>query len=70
MKLNELISSFEIYKTNEESDLLERLDKPEPYETFTERDQVIIDNLIKKSLVSKVRYGNITLVVPNEQIPD
>ena len=68
MKLNELISSFDIFKTNEESELLERLDKPAPYETFAERDQIIIDNLIKKSLVSKVRYGNITLVVPNEQV--
>lgn len=70
MKLNELISSFEIYTTNEENSLLAKLVKPTPIETFTERDQVIIENLIRKSLVSKVRYGSSQLVVQNENPSD
>lgn len=67
MKINELISSFEVYTTNEEKTLLTQLDNPTPIETFTERDQVIIENLIRKSLVSKIRYGSSILVVQNEQ---
>lgn len=67
MQLNELINSFYIQTSNEEKDVLKKLIKPLPYETFTERDQFIIESLVRKSLVSKVRYGNLMLVVSNEQ---
>lgn len=67
MKLNDLIDSFTIYKTNEESELLKSLNNPTPIETFTEREQVIIENMIRKSIVSKVRYSNQVLVVVNDQ---
>jgi len=66
MKLNELIKSFEIYVTNEERSLLETIDKPVPLSSFTERDQVIINNLIRKSVVSKLLYKDIVMVMPNE----
>ena len=67
MQLNELIQSFYIQTSNEEKDVLKKLSRPLPYETFTERDQFIIESLVRKSLVSKVRYGNLMLVVSNEQ---
>lgn len=67
MKINELIQSFEIYKTNEEKELLGRIDaKPHPMSSYTEREQVIIDNMIKKSLVSKVRDRDLFLVMRND----
>jgi len=66
MKLNELIEDFEIFTTNEEKDVLSRLDSVRPLESFTEREQTIIENLIRKSLVSKVHNNGSTLVLANE----
>jgi hypothetical protein len=66
MKLNELISSFEIYTTNDEQQVLESMQSISPIDQFTEREQVIIDNLVKKSLISKCIYNGQTMVVKNE----
>lgn len=66
MKLNELIKSFEIYITNEEQKLLETFDAPVPLSTFAEREQVIINNLIRKSVISKVRYNGTVMVMRND----
>ena len=67
MKINELIQSFEIYKTNEEIELLDKMDvKLQPLSSYTEREQVIIDNMVKKSLVSKVRNKDLFLVLRND----
>lgn len=67
MKLNELISDFEIFTTNEEAELLKRITHIRPMEAYNEREQFVIENLIKKSLVSKVKRQNIYMVVKNEQ---
>lgn len=66
MKLNELISSFEIYTTNDEQQVLESIQSISSIDQFTEREQVIIDNLVKKSLISKCIYNGQTMVVKNE----
>lgn len=66
MKLNELISNFEIYTTNEESRLLENMNGTASLDQFNEREQVIIDNLVKKSLLSKFVYHGQTMVIKNE----
>ena len=66
MKLNELIKNFEIYKTNEEEKILETIDGLCYMESFNERQQVIIDNLIKKSLLSKFIHNGKTMVLKNE----
>ena len=66
MKLNELIEDFTIYTTNEEKDVLSRIDDMMSLDTFTEREQAIIENLIRKSLVSKVQQRGSTLVMANE----
>jgi len=66
MKLNELISSFEIYTTNDEQQVMESMQSISPIDQFTEREQVIIDNLVKKSLISKCIYNGQTMVVKNE----
>jgi hypothetical protein len=67
MKINELISTFSIFTSKEESELLERITQPSMLRTYTEREQFVINNLIRKSLVSKVIHNNEIIVVPNEQ---
>jgi hypothetical protein len=66
MKLNELIQDFTIYTTNEEKQVLSKIDDLMSIDTFTEREQTIIENLIRKSLVSKVQRQGSTLVMANE----
>ena len=55
MKLNELISDFSVFTTIEEQSLLATMPDLElPYNSYNERQQFILDNLIRKSLVSKI----------------
>lgn len=67
MKLNELIQSFTIQISNEENEIFEKLDNPTPLSAFNEREQFVIQNLIRKSLVSKVVHKGQTLVLKNDQ---
>lgn len=66
MKLIELMSSADIFTTNEEQELLDSIDAPCFYESFQPRQQFIIDNLVRKSLISKVRRSSGTVVIKNE----
>lgn len=70
MKINELISDFEIYVSNEESALLARMQHTQPMESFTEREQFIIENMIRKSIVTKIIRNNQIMVVSNERPQD
>jgi len=67
MKLKEITKNFTIAISNEENDVLKKLDGIMPLYSFEERDQVVIENLIRKSLVSKVLHKGVILVVPNTQ---
>ena len=67
MKLNELISQFEIFMSNEEEQVYNKLGEPTPLYTYTSREQTLIENLARKSLVSKIRQNDIVLVVKNDQ---
>tara|TARA_B100002019_G_scaffold293437_1_gene321048 strand:- start:5528 stop:5743 length:216 start_codon:yes stop_codon:yes gene_type:complete len=66
MKLNELIKKFTIAMSNEEKDVLESIKGAIPISSFDEREQFVIENLIRKSLVSKVKQNGYTMVVANE----
>lgn len=66
MKINELISDFEIWTTNEERELLQRLSSPVKLSTLSEQDQFKVQGLIRKSLVTKVGMKDPT-VVANEK---
>lgn len=66
MKINELIKDFKIYTTNEEQVELESLVAPVPLSSLSERQQVIINNLIRKSLVSKIKSNNTIMVARND----
>lgn len=66
MKLNELILDFTIATTNEEQGILDKMSGVTPIDAFDERDRFIIENLIRKSLVSKVKHNGIIMVLVNE----
>ena len=67
MKINDLIDNFEIWTTNEEAKLLERLKKPVKLRQLSEQDQFKIQAMIRKSLVTKIGHTDPS-VVANEKI--
>lgn len=65
MKINELISNFEIFITNEEKKVLAKLKHPIKLSQLPDRDQYIAEMMIRKSLVKKIGFNDPT-VVANE----
>lgn len=65
MKISELIQDFVIQTSNEENKVLDKLKEVKRLETFNERDQEVIRNLINKSLVRRIDKQGKTLVVAN-----
>jgi hypothetical protein len=68
MKINDLISDFRIAITNEEKIVLDKLKEPEYIKNFQEREQYVLENLIRKNLVSKVYYKGEVVVVPDDRL--
>jgi hypothetical protein len=66
MKINELISSFTIQMSNEENAIYCKIDKQTPLSLFSEREQLVIENLIRKSLISKISLNGQILVMQND----
>lgn len=66
MKINELIGDFKIWTTNEESELLEKLQTPVKLASLTEQEQFRIQAMIRKSLVTKIGHNDPS-VVANEK---
>jgi len=66
MKLNELIQKFEIQMSNEERAMYDNINSPVYLSQFNERELFIIESLIRKSLISKVRDGINHMVVRND----
>ena len=56
----------EIYMTNEEKSLLETIDDVRPLGSFPEREQTIINNLIRKSIISKIQHNGTIMVIRND----
>lgn len=52
--------------SNEEQAVFERCERLRPLRSFSERDQVIIESLIRKSLVSKISKNGIIMVLAND----
>jgi hypothetical protein len=65
MKINELLGGFEIFTTNEEAEVLKKLAAPVHLNSFSEREQVIIEGMVRKSLVIKIGTEN-PRVIANE----
>ncbi len=66
MKINELISDFEIWTTNAEAKLLERLKTPVKISQLSEQDQFKVQAMIRKSLLTKIGHNDPS-VVANEK---
>ena len=66
MKINELLQDFEIWTTNEEKELLQKLKKPVKLRHLSEQEQFKVQAMIRKSLVTKIGHEDPT-VVANEK---
>jgi len=67
MKLNELIDNFDIFLNNEEKSLLKKMNHVMLPEQFTERELTVIENMVRKSIVSKVIHKGKMYLVRNER---
>tara|TARA_B100000427_G_C15284101_1_gene496740 strand:+ start:94 stop:309 length:216 start_codon:yes stop_codon:yes gene_type:complete len=65
MRINELIQEFTIQTSNEEKEVLGKLKSAKNLDTFMERDQEVINQLVRKSLVRKIQQDNNVMVVAN-----
>jgi hypothetical protein len=54
MKIRELVMGVSVWRSNEEEDLLSCIDQPRLFCSFEEREQTIIENLVRKNLLAKV----------------
>ena len=68
MKINELVGEFGIYTTNEEGELLKKLQRPIKLRQLSEHDQFIVQAMIRKSLVSKIGHKDPTIVANEKTI--
>ena len=66
MKINELIQDFHIQRSNEEQEVLDKCTELKSFDSFPERERFILENLIRKALVSKIMQGNTVMVKANE----
>lgn len=66
MKVNELLGDFKIWTTNEEEELLRKLQRPIKLSKLSEHEQFRIQALIRKSLVTKIGHKDPS-VVANEK---
>lgn len=67
MKLNDLIENFSIAMSNEEAEVLEKVQGVRMLNSYTERERFVIENLIRKSLVSKITVKGNVWVTSNER---
>lgn len=65
MNLNEFTRGIEIWRSNEERELLEKIKELTPLSTFEEREKTIIESLVRKNLLIKVKSKENTYVYPN-----
>ena len=66
MKINELLQDFHIQRSNEEQKVLDKCTELRSFDSFPERERFILENLIRKALVSKVMQGRTVMVIANE----
>jgi hypothetical protein len=66
MKIDDVLKNFEIFTTNEEKVVLERMEGIRPMEAYTERERFVIENLVRKSLVSKILHNRTYMVRKND----
>lgn len=66
MKINQLIDKFYIYTSNEEVDLLRKMEQPCSATMLTEREKFIAESLIRKGLLTKIQMKDSIMLVVND----
>jgi hypothetical protein len=66
MRVSELIKDFSVWTTNEEREILKKLQTPVRLKSLSEQEQFRIQAMIRKDLVTKIGDTN-PKVVTNEK---
>jgi hypothetical protein len=66
VKINQLIDKFYIYTSNEEVDLLRKMDKPMAISMLAEREKFVAESLIRKGLLTKIQMKDSIMLVVND----
>ena len=66
MRVSELIKDFSVWTTNEEREILKKLQTPVRLKSLSEQEQFRIQAMIRKSLVTKIGMED-PMVVANEK---
>jgi hypothetical protein len=65
MTLNEFTRGIEIWRSQEEREVLSKIKELTTISAFKEREQTIIESLVRKSLLIKIKSKENTYVYPN-----
>ena len=65
MRLSDVVRSLDTWTNNEEKSLLCKISELRALDTFTPHEKVIIEGLVRKSLLIKVSSKDIDYVYPN-----
>lgn len=65
MRVNEFVRRVDVWTSQEERQILETITEPRVIAGFNEREQAIIESLIRKSLLIKVQGKHSSYVYPN-----
>lgn len=66
MKINHLIDKFYIYTSNEEVDLLRKMENPVSMTMLAEREKFTAESLIRKGLLTKIQMKDSIMLVVND----
>lgn len=66
MNINQLIDKFYIYTSNEEVDLLRKMDQPYAVSMLAEREKFVAESLIRKGLLTKIQMKDSVMLVVND----
>lgn len=65
MTLNELVRNMHTWVSNEEQHVLDKITGLQPATIFSDREQQIIEGLVRKSLVVCIQDKGNTYIYPN-----
>ena len=66
MRIQDFKPGIDIYLSNEEKEVLDNIKDGSALATYPERQRYIIENLIKKDLVTKIKRNTLYYVVRND----
>lgn len=67
MRISDLVPSFHVFCTNEEAEILKKLQEPVKLSSLSEQEQFRIQAMIRKDLVTKIGMKD-PKVVTNEKL--